>query len=258
MAMPVAVNAAQRLGEQIKSRRRQRQQRRLLRPLEDLLHLPPRRAVDARVGHALLPCQQMPVLVRQGREGPSLQCIALHVPDAPLDLPLVPWRVRLGRQNGDTVMLRERPDLGTQLRIEPVRPRHRCAKIVDYQRGRHPAEVSEGVLQTAKKVVGRLPLHHLGIPLAAMAQNNAEDPGRFAFTVRTDDGRAPAKVHLRLGARLAFHPAKRSWYGSRQLLHQPAHAVIAAGIAVIAGDVLVDALGCQSSFELLNNDLTPG
>ena len=176
----------------------------------------------------------MLVLIRKRGELPAFESIALHVSDAPLNLPLVPRRVRLGRQDGDAVMFGERPDLGTQLRVEPVRPRHRRAKIVDHQRSRHSAEVGKGVFQTAKEVVGCLPLHRLGVPLAAVAQDDAEDPGCLAFAVRTDDGRAPAEVHLRLGSGLAFHPTERRRRSSRQLLNQPTHAVIAASVAVIA------------------------
>jgi len=137
-------------------------------------------------------------------------------------------------------------------------PGHGGAEIVDDQYARHAAKVSKGILQSAQKVVGALAVYRLAVALAAVAQHDAKHPGSLALPLRSYDGSAPAEVHLRLGSRLDFHPPKRGRHRSDQLPDQPPHAPVAAGISVVAGQILVNPLPRQPGRKLLNNHLCPG
>ena len=72
---------------------------RLLDGLENMTDLLAGGAVNAGVGHPVLPFQQMLVLFGQTGKDPSLERVGLHIFDARLDLAFVPRRIRLGRQN---------------------------------------------------------------------------------------------------------------------------------------------------------------
>lgn len=78
--------------------------------------------MDAVVGDGCFRGMQMPVLIGQRSEGPSLEGVALHVANPAFDLALMPRRVWPCGQDGDPVMLGEGSDLGTELRVEPVGP----------------------------------------------------------------------------------------------------------------------------------------
>ena len=86
----------------------QRQQRGLLDLDEHLADLSLRCTVDSRVSDALLPVPQELILFFQTAEGSRLQCIPFDVPNPTLDLPFVPRRVRLRRQDHRAVVLSER------------------------------------------------------------------------------------------------------------------------------------------------------
>jgi hypothetical protein len=118
--MPVAVDLAVDLLEEGEAFGGQRQQRRALDLGEHLADLLAGRAMDAGVGHRGLPVQQIPVLVGQTGELPTLEPVCLDEFDSGFRLPLVSRSTRPRRQQGRAVMLAERLDLGVELRVEPV------------------------------------------------------------------------------------------------------------------------------------------
>ena len=155
----------------------QRQQLPTFRLLEELFDLLLRRAVDPLVRHLRFPVQEKLVLLGQAREDTPLQGVPLHVLHAAFDLALVTRRVGLGGQKHRAVVPRERLQLGMDLGIVPVGPRHGRLEIVDHQPLGHAAEMTEGVLQTCDERFRGLPPHGLAVRLAAVAQHDAEDPG---------------------------------------------------------------------------------
>src|SRR5438552_2053024 len=102
-------------------------------------------------------------------------------------------------------MLSEGSNLGTKLGIEPVGPADGGAKVVDHQGLRQAAEVSKGIFQTAEEFIGGLMSHRFAVPLAAVGEHDAKDPTRLSSAISADEGRAPAKVHLRFSAGGALH-----------------------------------------------------
>ena len=253
--VPVAVDAALGFAERRKSSSRQRQQRRRFDLLEDLTHLLTRRAVNPRVRHAGLPRQQVTVRRRQSPEPPALQRVVLDVGDPPLDLPLVTWRVRLGRQHHRAVVLAERLHLRVQLRIEPVRILHRRLQVVDHQRLRYATEVPKRVLQRREECVRRLAEHVLAIALPRMAQHDPEDVRPPPPTLCWHDRRPRAKINLRLGARLAFHPPERQRSGPSQPTNVPLDTVVAAAEPVLGHQVLPDPNPAETTSQLDLDDL---
>jgi transposase len=121
--------------------------------------------------------------------------------------------------------------------------------IIEHQRPRHAAEVPEGVLQAADEVLRRLAFNGFAVGLARAAQDDAEDVRAFAFAVRGDDRGPAAEVHLGLIARRNLDPPE----GQRLSLLQPAakalDGVVSAGKALLATQVLPDALGRQTMLQ---------
>lgn len=143
----------------------QRLQSRSFDILEHTADLLPRRAVNPTIGDRGLPVRQMPILFVETGERPALQRVALDVTDAPFDLPLVPRRVWLRRQNHRAVVPGEHRQLRHQFGIEPIGMTHGGAEIVDHQCLRHAAERVKRVLQAAQEVVRRLPKHDFAVRL---------------------------------------------------------------------------------------------
>ena len=205
----------------------QRQQRGLLDLDEHLADLPLRRAVDPRVGDALFPIAEEAVLLFETAEGPRLQCIPFDVANPTLDLSLVTRRVRLRRQDHRAVVLSERLQLRHQLRIKPIRMRHRGSQIVDHHRLRHTAKEPERILQTTQELVRRLLKHRLAVRLPRVRQHHPEDRGLPLLTVRQHDRRAGPKIDLHLFTRSTLQPPHRQWPRGSQPLNESPHAVIA-------------------------------
>src|SRR5262245_34020141 len=199
----------------------------------------------------------MAVLFLQAGEHVALECVLLHVADARLDLALVPGRARLGRQNGQTVMLGKRTQLGIQLRIKPVRLLDAGFQVVEHQHLRHAAEVMKGILQTAQKLLAGLTPDRLAVAFARVTEDDAKDVRAPPAAVRLTDGRAAAEIHLGLFARSTLHAPKWQRLVVVQTAHKATHAVILAGEAVLARQVLVDALRRQSGRQLVEDDLAP-
>ena len=105
-------------------------------------------------------------------------------------------------------MLAEGADLGVELGIEPVGLLHGGAEVVQDQSPRRTAELAEGVLDAAEKVVGGLAVDDLAVGLAGVGQHDAEDMGPAALAVGPNDGGTCAEVDLSLLTGLAFEAAE--------------------------------------------------
>ena len=155
--MTITMHRAVRLVEARETLHRQRQQCRTFKFLEDFADLLLRRPVNPRVRDRLLPIQQVRILLFQTDEALPLQPIVLHIFDARLHLPLVVRTIRLRRQDHRAVMHRERLQLRMQLRVVPVRLRHRRFQVVDDDRLGNAPEVAERILQRSHERFRRLP-----------------------------------------------------------------------------------------------------
>src|SRR5229473_1593228 len=246
----VAMDAALTLMEERETLRRQRPQGRPFHVREQLAYLLPRRAMHARVRHGTLPVAQEAILLVQAGEGPSLEGVVLHIVDATFHLALVPWRVRPRRQQHHAVVLAERLHLRIELGVEPVRPRYRGTQVVAHQPLRHAAKGAKGILQTADQGLRRLAIDRFAVTLARMAQHHAQHMRPTALASRVHDRGALAEVDLRLFPRQALQAAEWQRRRAPQTLHEAAHAVVAACKAVLADQVLMDALRAESQVEL--------
>ena len=125
------------------------------------------------------------------------------------------------------------------IKLEPVRLRHRRAKVVEHDPLRHPAEVPERVLQATHEALGRLPIDDLAVRLPRVAQHDAKDMRPPTRSVRLQHRRARPEIHLRFFTRTALHPAKRQFELRSEPTHEPTHAVVAAGEAVLRDQVRI-------------------
>jgi len=210
--------------------------------------------VDAGVGDCLFPLQQVPVLVRQAREGSAFQGIRLDILDAAFDLSFVARCPRLGGQDDGAVVPTELADLGVEIGIEPVGLDDRGLEIVHDQRPGNAAEMPEGVFQRPDEILRGLAVDRLAVGLAGVAQDDAEGmrfapaalgPRRQGLAFGNDDRSSAAEVNLGLGARLALHPAEGQRRRLAQLTHVTPHAMVPGGKAVLGDQVLPDPLGRQ-------------
>src|SRR5690606_27698509 len=78
------------------------------------------------------------VLVLKAGEAAALQGVVLDVADAALDFALVTGGIRPRGQEHGAVVGGERADLGVELGIEPVGPRHGGLEVVEDQLPGHP------------------------------------------------------------------------------------------------------------------------
>src|SRR6516225_10058412 len=79
-----------------------------------------------------------------------------------------------------------------------------------------------------------------------------------ALAVATDDRSTRAEIDLGLLARAALQASKRQGAALPQAVDETADAEVAAGVVVLAGEVLEDALGTQTLLELAKDDGPPG
>ena len=146
-------------------------------------------------------------------------------------------------------MLRKGADLGVDLRIEPVGLGDGGAEIVQDQPLGHAAEIPEGVLQAAEKGFGGLAADDLAVGFAGEAEDDAEDMRPAAATVGFLNGRALAEIDLGFFAGSALQAAEGQLLLGGQSADEAADAVVLAGEAVVADQVLEDALGGQALVE---------
>ena len=174
-------------------------QRGTFHAFEQLAHLLLDRAVDPRVGDGRLPMQQEVVLLFQTLELAGFQRIAFDVLHARFDLALVARHVRPGGQDHHAVVFAERPQLGMQFRLVPVRLGDRRPQIVDHQRLDAAAKMVEGVLQAADEVSrcsGGTPLRCI---LCDCGSARCERRGVLRRRAVAADDRGPAaEIHLGL------------------------------------------------------------
>ncbi len=144
--VPIAVNFARRFAEDWKQAGRQRQELGLFDAQKMRAHLLARGAVNARVGHGLLPVSQMQILSAQARERFAGQSVALNIFDPGLDLTFMAGHRRFGREDHRPVMFTERHDLGIEFGLEPIDLLDGCPQIVDDQGPDDPTKVPQSIL----------------------------------------------------------------------------------------------------------------
>src|SRR5512142_3343688 len=115
----------------------------------------------------------------------------------------------------------------------------------------------EGVLKATEEVVGGLAKAGLAVALARVAEDDAEDVGLAPLAVEADDGRAGAEVDLGLVAGDTLDAAEGEFVGLFEAVDEPADAVVAAGVAVVGDQVLVDPLGGQPLIGLVCDQCAP-
>ena len=147
-------------------------------------------------------------------------------------------------------MLRERTQLGVQLRVIPVGLLDAGLEIVQHQAARQAAEVIEGVFQTTQERVGRLPPHRLAVAPARVAQHDAKDMRSPTPAVRSHDRSAAAEIDLHLVAGRTLHAAKGQRPTAIEALDKAADAVVLGGETVVANEVLEDALRGEAGSKL--------
>ena len=104
-------------------------------------------------------------------------------------------------------MFAERHHLGIELGLKPINLLDGRPQIVDDQGRDHPAKMPQGILQPADEVLGSLPPKGLGVTLARVTQNHAQDMGTAPVPV-LDHPSPLAKIDLRLLSRLGWRVAR--------------------------------------------------
>jgi hypothetical protein len=215
-----------------------------------------RGAVDAGVGHGAFPLGQEVVLRGQTRKAPARDGIVLHILHPRLDLALVPGHFRFRGQDRRAVVPGKILQFGVQFGVEPVGLNHPSLQVVDHHRGRHPAEMPEGIFQRADKSLGGLPPHRFAVAFARMAQHAAQHV-RPSPPVPLDHPRPAPEIHLQLLARRALQAPKRQFVLAMRPHHKPAHRMITARELVLGHQVLVDPLHRQARLPRRRDLLTP-
>src|SRR5271157_1324877 len=131
-----------------------------------LADLATRSAVDSGVGHGQLPLEQKQILFLQAGEPSPFQCVVLDVVDTFLDLSLVARCVGPRGPEYQAIMLAKGPDLGIQLRFEPIGLLHSGAEIIQNQGPWCSAEMAESTLEATEEIVGGLVVDSLTVALA--------------------------------------------------------------------------------------------
>src|SRR5580692_7154294 len=90
-----------------------------------------------------------------------------------------------------------------------------------------------------------------------MAEHDAKDVRSPPLAVGLMNGNAGAEINLGFVTRRAFHPPERQRLLVLQTPDKAAHAGVLARKAVLADQVLVDALGRETGLQLADNDLPP-
>ena len=112
----------------------------------------------------------------------------------------------------------------------------------------YPAQMPEGILYAADEVLGRLPPEGLGVTLARVTQDQAQDMGTASAPVLHHPGPL-AKIDLCLLSRLTLHAPERQGIGLLQLPHEALHRIVAAGELLLTHQVLVNPLGGQAGVQ---------
>ena len=134
--------------------------------------------------------------------------------------------------------------LRVEFGVKPVGPRHGRAQVVNHQRPGHTPKIPKRIFQTADEALGRLSPHHLAVAFARMAQHHPEQMWSLALALHHHP-RTLAKIHLRFGSRLHFHPYERDRLGLPQLPYKPFDRLITASESVVPDQILINPLGAQ-------------
>jgi hypothetical protein len=157
------------------------------------------------------------------------------------------------RQQREAIVLAELDDLGIQFRIVPVGLFDDRRGIVEDHDLRHASQSPEGVLQGANERLGGQPPHGLAVALARVAEHGAKHMRAERLAVGALATRAGAVVDLQLVARLDLDAAERQLSLRAESLHVASHRTVPAREAMLLAQVLVNALGRESLFELLQD-----
>src|SRR6266568_3757017 len=125
----------------------------------------------------------MHILGAQTLELLAGQTVVLNIFDPSLDLSLVAGHGRLGRQDHRAVVFAEGNHLGIEFGLEPIDLLDCGAQVVDDQGCNYPAPMPEGILYAADEVLGSLLPEGLGVTLARVTQDQAQDMGTASAPV---------------------------------------------------------------------------
>src|ERR1700693_5687989 len=90
-----------------------------------------------------------------------------------------------------------------------------------------------------------------------MAEHDAKDVCSPPLAVGLTNGNARAEIDLGFVTRSTFHPPERQRLLVLQTPHKAAHAGVLTRKAMIADQVLVDALGRKAGLQLADNNVPP-
>jgi hypothetical protein len=159
------------------------------------------------------------------------------------DFSLVTERTGSHRPENKAIVLGEGANFGIDLGIKPVGLLYGRFEVVQDKPPRYSTEVTKGVFDAPKKVVGCLAIDGLAIGLARVRQHDAEDVSSAALAVGRDDWSTGTEVDLCLVSRLTFKmPEGKLVYGL-QAADKATDGIVAALEAVFGSEILVDALG---------------
>ena len=253
----IPMHRAWRFFKDRKQTRRQGQQLGAFHFLEHLANLLPRGAMNAGVGHAAFPLREKQVLRRQTFKAAALEGVVLGKLHARLNLAFVPRHGWTCRQHHGPVVAAELCHLGVDLRIVPVRPRHRRPQVVNDQGAGNPAEVTERIFEAPDEALSRLLPDHFAVAFARMTQDDPKQMGPLPFAFHQHP--CPlTKIHLGFGSRRHFHPHKRHRLGLPQMPDEPFYGLITARESVLTNQVLINALGTQPDCHRRFNLRLPG
>ena len=209
-----------------------------------------RGAVDAHIGHGLLPVAQKLVFRAQALEGAPAQGIALEVTDPALGLAFVFRGSGPTGQQGAAVVPAKAHQLGVEFRIAPVGLLHRGAQVVEIQNLGDAPEGAKRILQTTDEVLGGLVKDRFAVSLARVAQDHAQDPGPTAPAIGIDHRGPGAKINCDLLARLDLDAPHPLGLLAAELAHEPFDRLIGAAEAHFGHQVLVNPLRAQARVQL--------
>ena len=167
-------------------------------------------------------------------------------------------RARSRGPENKSVVLAEGADLGIELGIKPVGLLYGRLKVIEDKPPWYSAEVTEGIFNAAKELVGGLAIDSLAVGLARVRQHDAEDMSSMALAVGCDDWSAGTEVNLSLIAGLTFEPTKWKLLNRPEAMDKATDGVVAALEAVFGGEILINALGAQTQITLGLDDVLPG
>ena len=165
------------------------------------------------------------------------------------------WHTRFRWQYYRAIVLTKTAQFGIQFGVVPVGFDDRRFEVVGYDRLGNATKVTKGIFNAMNKIVGRLLIDRLPVPLARMAQDDTQDMRPPSLTVLADDRSACAEVDLSLLARGHLDATKRQRRALIQLRDEASHAVIFSLESVFQNEILKDSLSRKILLKLGKNRL---